>query len=65
MDAAPCAFSPAREPQLNLPGAVVASGIGKLYILDSGNSRLLSLDRGSVWLNFGRTNLATLAQEKH
>jgi sugar lactone lactonase YvrE len=41
---------------LNLPGAVVASGIGKLYVLDSGNNRLFSLDRGSVSVNFGRTN---------
>jgi streptogramin lyase len=41
---------------LNLPGAVVASGIGKLYVLDSGNNRLISLDRGSVSVNFGRTN---------
>ena len=41
---------------LNLPGAVVASGIGKLYVLDSGNNRLFSLDRGAVSLNFGRTN---------
>ena len=41
---------------LNLPGAVVASGIGKLTILDSGNNRLFSLDRGSVVLDFGRTN---------
>ena len=41
---------------LNLPGAVAASGIGKLYVLDSGNNRLFSLDRGAVSLNFGRTN---------
>lgn len=41
---------------LNLPGAVVASGIGKLTILDSGNNRLFSLDRGSVSVDFGRTN---------
>jgi sugar lactone lactonase YvrE len=41
---------------LNLPGAVVASGIGKLYVLDSGNNRLFSLDRDSVSVNFGRTN---------
>ncbi len=42
---------------LNLPGGVVASGIGKLWVLDSGNSRLFSLDRSSVALNFGRTNV--------
>lgn len=41
---------------LNMPGAVVASGIGKLYVLDSGNNRLFLLDRGSVSVNFGRTN---------
>jgi sugar lactone lactonase YvrE len=41
---------------LNLPAAVVASGIGKLTILDSGNNRLLSLDRNSISVNFGRTN---------
>lgn len=44
---------------LNQPGAVVSSGIGKLYVLDSGNNRLLSLDRGSVTLDFGRTNLGS------
>ncbi len=53
---------------LNLPGAVVSSGIGKLNILDTGNNRLVSLDRGSVSLNFGRTNVgasspATTIQE--
>jgi sugar lactone lactonase YvrE len=44
---------------LNLPGAVVASGIGKLTILDSGNNRLISLDRGSISVNLGRTNDGT------
>jgi len=44
---------------LNLPSAVVASGIGKLTILDAGNNRVVSLDRGSVSLNFGRTNVGS------
>ena len=42
---------------LNAPAAVSASGVGKLSVLDSGNNRLLSLDRGGVSLNFGRTNV--------
>jgi sugar lactone lactonase YvrE len=42
---------------LNLPGAVAASATGKLWILDSGNNRLLSLDRDSAALNFGRNNV--------
>jgi sugar lactone lactonase YvrE len=44
---------------LNLPASVVSSGIGKLSVLDAGNKRLLSVDRGSVSLNFGRTNLGS------
>ena len=48
---------PATGVLLNAPAAVVASGIGKLWVLDSGNSRLFSLDRGGVSLNFGRTNV--------
>ncbi|MDR3745126.1 MAG: Ig-like domain repeat protein [Acidobacteriaceae bacterium] len=53
---------------LNLPTAVVSSGMGKLSVLDAGNKRVLSVDRGSVSLNFGRTNLgysspATAIQE--
>lgn len=42
---------------LNLPAAVAVSGTGNLWVVDSGNNRLLALDRTSVSWNFGRTNV--------
>ncbi len=45
--------------QLNNPSGVVANGAGRLIVLDSGNNRAFSDDRGSVSYNFGRTNPAS------
>ena len=42
--------------QLNLPSALLASGQGRLLIVDSGNNRIFADDRGSVTYDFGRTN---------
>jgi len=43
--------------QLSSPGGVVANGLGALVVLDSGNNRAFTDNRGSVTYNFGRTNL--------
>jgi sugar lactone lactonase YvrE len=43
--------------QFTSPTGIVSSGSGFLTVLDSGNNRILSVARGSVSYNFGRTNL--------
>ena len=48
---------PANGVLLSAPAGVVSNGAGNLIILDSGNSRALAVNRGSVTYNLGRTNL--------
>jgi sugar lactone lactonase YvrE len=42
---------------LDLPQGVELTGTGMLYVLDSGNSRALAINRDSVQFNFGKVNL--------
>ena len=44
---------------LTTPSAVVSTGAGRLVILDAGNNRAITDDRGSVSYNFGRANLGS------
>ena len=43
--------------QLTTPSALATTPAGRLTILDSGNARAFTIDRGSVAYNFGRTKL--------
>ena len=45
--------------QLTNPAGVITDGSGRLTVLDSGNGRAFTDDRGSVSYNFGRTTPAT------
>jgi sugar lactone lactonase YvrE len=42
---------------LDAPQGVELTGTGMLYVLDSGNSRALAINRDSVQFNFGKVNL--------
>ena len=44
---------------LTSPSAVASNGAGRLVVLDAGNNRAITDDRGSVSYNFGRANLGT------
>lgn len=49
---------------LNSPTGVAATGSGALYILDSGNNRVLALNRSSIALNFGIVNVGATSPSK-
>jgi len=48
--------------QLTTPAAVAVSPLGLLYIVDSGNNRVLSDNRSQVAYNFGRINVGSSSQ---
>lgn len=50
---------------LNTPTGVVATGSGGLYVLDSGNNRVLALNRSSIALSFGIVNVGATSPSKN
>lgn len=50
---------------LNSPASVAATGSGALYIVDSGNSRVLALNRSSIALNFGIVNVGATSPARN